>query len=117
MMTWTALFTIGGGALACWCVGYVMGGRAAYRRHREQMGAFRNQVHDLQTELHAAEKQIEAQNRIYQRLETRLTQQFGTPSPNHNPNEPPIIHRAALPMPHIRRTGRVRHDGLLTFVE
>lgn len=104
----------GGGGLI---VGYLLGEWASYQRYSSVVQAISAQLDDTQTELAAAEKQIEAQNRIYQRLETRLTQQFGTPSPNHNPNEPPIIHRAALSMPHIRRTGRVRHDGLLTFVE
>lgn len=104
----------GGGGLI---VGYLLGEWASYQRYSSVVQAISAQLDDTQTELAAAEKQIEAQNRIYQRLETRLTQQFGTPSPNHNPNEPPIIHRAALSMPHIRRTGRVRHDGLLTFAE
>ena len=104
----------GGGGLI---VGYLLGEWASYQRYSYVVQAISAQLDDTQTELAAAEKQIEAQNRIYQRLATRLTQQFGTPSPNHKPNEPPIIHRAALPMPHIRRTGRVRHDGLLTFVE
>lgn len=104
----------GGGGLI---VGYLLGEWASYQRYSSVVQAISVQLDDTQTELAAAEKQIETQNRIYQRLETRLTQQFGTPSPNHNPNEPPIIHRAALSMPHIRRTGRVRHDGLLTFVE
>lgn len=61
----------GGGGLI---VGYLLGEWASYQRYSSVVQAISAQLDDTQTELAAAEKQIEAQNRIYQRLETRLTQ-------------------------------------------
>lgn len=67
------LFT--GGAIGAF-LGYAVGKQAAANRYRAQIADYAHALNNAECELAAAEKQLNAQERIYKRFEQRLIQRF-----------------------------------------
>ncbi|SSY70035.1 hypothetical protein [Alysiella crassa] len=101
----------GGGGLI---VGYLLGEWASYQRYSPVVQAISAQLDDTQTELAAAEKQIEAQGEIYRRLEMRLAKNFSKNNQQVDDKAQEVVMTPPRPVirPEYHRR-RVRQDGLL----
>ncbi len=93
--------------------GAIAGAWVASHVYSKHLAAYRAALNDAQCELAAAEKQINAQQQIYNRFEQRLTHQFSRPHEHEIEEE--STHQPIVMLSQEPKAVTIRRDGVLTY--